>query len=123
MQGNYIGMIATVLFQRWAFKEFSYDESLKNCEDYDLYLNIARKYPVYHHLHKIAAYRLHNSNMSTNIPVMLNGVLTILERQRNSLKTKAEKQAFFAGQKIWKDYYCKELYKKHSSNKASVSKE
>ncbi|PKV62782.1 glycosyltransferase [Pontibacter ramchanderi] len=110
LQGNYIGMIATVLFQQWVFKEFSYDTSLRNCEDYDLYLKITRKYQVYHHQNKIAAYRLHAKNMSSNIPLMLAGALHVLKRQENQLKTMSEREAYLSGIKAWKEHYCKKLY-------------
>src|SRR5688572_13575667 len=72
LQGNYIGMHATVMYRRRVFDEFLFDVSLRACEDYDLYLNISRKHPVLHHEKNIAAYRLHTTNMSGNIPVMLN---------------------------------------------------
>ena len=123
MQGNYIGMHATVMYRRWVFNEFMYDTSLKSCEDYDLYLKIARKYPVLHHTEKIAAYRLHSSNMSGNIPFMLNTVLSVLGRQQPLLKTEQEKQAFKNGHSVWKEYYGKELYLKLRRGKAPASKE
>ena len=122
MQGNYIGMHATVMYQRWVFKEFQYDTSLKSCEDYDLYLKIARKCPVIHHTEKIAAYRLHSNNMSANIPFMLDTVLSVLDRQHPLLKTEQEKQAFKNGHKVWKEYYGKELYLKLRRNKAAANK-
>ncbi|MFC5269473.1 glycosyltransferase [Adhaeribacter terreus] len=109
LRGNYIGMVATVLFQRWVFTEFEFDTSLKNCEDYDLYLKVARKYPVYHHLDKIAAYRFHNTNMSGNVPAMLHGVLQIMDRQEPHLKTEAERTALKKGRRNWKNYYCQAL--------------
>ncbi|WP_242922456.1 glycosyltransferase [Pontibacter liquoris] len=112
LQGNYIGMHATVMYRRWVFDALQYDVSLKFCEDYDLYLNIARKYPVAHHTHKIAAYRLHTTNMSANIPRMLATVLQVLDRQKNRLQSPAEERAFAAGHQVWKDYYSKELYQK-----------
>jgi glycosyltransferase involved in cell wall biosynthesis len=123
LQGNYIGMHATVMYRRWVFDEFSYDTSLKACEDYDLYLKISRKYPVMHHTTKIAAYRLHASNMSGNIPFMLATALEVLDRQNKSLRTATEEKAFKNGHLIWKDYYCGELYRKLLSKKATASKE
>ena len=123
MQGNYIGMHATVMYRRWVFNEFQYDISLRSCEDYDLYLKIARKYPVVHHTEKIAAYRLHSSNMSGNIPFMLKTVLSVLDRQRPLLKTATEEQAFRNGHSVWKEYYGKELYLKLRTGKAPANKE
>ena len=121
LKGNYIGMHATVMYRRSIFNEVLFDTSLKVCEDYDLYLKIARRHEVFHHTAKIAAYRLHNTNMSRSIPTMLSGVLQILDRQRSELKTEAEKKAYRAGKHIWKAYYSKELYQKLLSGKGEKS--
>ncbi|ALJ01465.1 glycosyl transferase family 2 [Rufibacter tibetensis] len=115
LQGNYIGMHATVMYNRWVFDEFLYNTSLRTCEDYDLYLNIARKYPIAHHTQKIAAYRLHSSNMSGNIPKMLSSVLMVLDRQQNVLTSAPERAAFTRGKQIWKEYYCHQLWDKRIS--------
>jgi glycosyltransferase involved in cell wall biosynthesis len=111
LQGNYIGMHATVMYQRWIFDEFRYDVNLKACEDYDLYLNITRKYPVLHHATSIAAYRIHTTNMSGNKPMMLATTLLVLDRQVKNLRTNEEKAAHLHGHKVWKDYYGYEIYK------------
>jgi glycosyltransferase involved in cell wall biosynthesis len=121
LQGNYIGMHAAVTYSRWVFDDFLFDENLKACEDYDLYLKISRKYPVFHHSNKIAAYRIHNSNMSGNIPKMLLYVLKVLKRQKNNLRTIKEKRAYKNGLKVWKNYYCMELYNKLSSNTSPLT--
>jgi hypothetical protein len=105
-------MIASVMYQRWAFDEFNYDPTLKACEDYDLYLRIARMYPVAHHTHRIAAYRIHSNNMSLDIPLMLSTALTALKGQQQHLRNDAEKQAYAKGQEYWKEYYGMELYMK-----------
>lgn len=112
LQGNYICMIATVLFRKQVFQEFLFDTSLRSCEDYDLYLKVTRKYPVYHHTEKIAAYRIHSYNMSTNIPGMLKSALEVLSRHKQNLATETEKKAYPLGFKSWTDYYCKKIYKK-----------
>ena len=112
LQSNYIGMHATVMFRRWVFQEFRYDTSLNSCEDYDLYLNVSRKYPVLHHTTRIAAYRLHTSNMSGDIVNMLDRVLHVLRRQKKNLVSPEEQAAYAKGEKVWKEYYCHELYKK-----------
>ncbi|RNI24544.1 glycosyltransferase [Rufibacter latericius] len=123
LQGNYIGMHATVMYRRWIFDEVLFDPSLKSCEDYDIYLKIARKHPVAHHTKKIAAYRLHTENMSGNIPRMLSSVLMVLRRQKNVLKTVAEQAAYSRGQQVWKEYYCRQLYARSISEPTSPPKE
>lgn len=105
LQGNYIGMHGTVLYAGWIFNIFRFDTSLRACEDYDLYLKISRKYPVMHHTDIAAYYRIHGSNMSGNINMMLNAVLSVLDRQEPLLKTDEEKNALLRGRKIWKEYY------------------
>jgi len=121
LKGNYIGVPAAVLYRRWIFDEMLFDISLKNCQDYDLYLKIAREYPVFHHTKKIATYRIHTSNMSSNIPAMLSEALYILERQKNHLRTISEKKAYKKGKKNWKYHYCQELYQKLRLGKIPVS--
>lgn len=119
--GNYIGMHATVMYRRWVFDEMLFDTSLKMCEDYDVYLKIAKKYPVAHHMKIVAAYRLHSQNMSNNIPKMLSAVLCVLNRQKKSLTSSFEKKAFEEGQKVWKDYYCKKIVEKLGAKKINLS--
>lgn len=110
LRGNYISMHATVMYRRWVFAEFAYDTRLQACEDYDLYLNIARKYPVSHHTTKIASYRMHSSNMSGNNVLMLKLSLRVLARQWSLLRNEAERTAYKEGEQYWKDYYCGVLY-------------
>jgi glycosyltransferase involved in cell wall biosynthesis len=105
LHGNYIGMGASVLYRRWVFDHFVYDETLKACEDYDLYLKVARRFPVCHHNYKIAVYRIHNTNMSGNIPLMLNTSTQVLERQKEGLQTVEEEQAYESGLNFFKNYY------------------
>ena len=104
LQGNYIGMHATVMYNRAVFSEFEFDTTLKACEDYDLYLKIARKYPVCHHNHKLAAYRIHGENMSNDYSLMLDNVLKVCHRQKESLTTH-ERLYYEKGLKVWREYY------------------
>ncbi len=121
LQSNFIGMHAAVMYQKWVFDEFDFKETLRSCEDYDLYLRISKKYPVFHHTKIIAAYRMHGSNMSSNIPMMLKGVLNVLKNQKENLKTPAEKKACSKGRFNWKEYYCTELYEKLKETKTKAS--
>jgi glycosyltransferase involved in cell wall biosynthesis/SAM-dependent methyltransferase len=121
LEGNYIGMHATLMYRRWVFNELLFDTSLKACEDYDLYLKIARNHPVLHHTHKIAAYRIHTSNMSGNIPKMLHYVLRVQGRQKPGLKTEQERRAFKRGIAVWKDYYGQLLYQQLKNKKITRS--
>jgi glycosyltransferase involved in cell wall biosynthesis len=112
LEGNYIGSPAAVMYQRWAFDKNSFDSSVDACSDYDIYLNLARIYPVTHQTKKVAAYRKHNLNMSANIPIMLSTALIVLQRQKINLKNKEEKKAFERGIHNWKRYYSNLLAEK-----------
>ena len=112
LQGNYIGMHATVMYRKFVFDTFRFDISLKACEDYDIYLKIARRYPVIHHQELIAGYRIHGTNMSGNIPLMLDNALKVLARQRKDLANEAEQAALRTGFSVWKAYYIERLYDK-----------
>lgn len=105
LQGNYIGMHATVMYRRNIFHQFQFDISLKACEDYDLYLKIARKFPVIHHTDFIAYYLIHGNNMSANKAFMLRSVLHVLDRQETAVSNPAEKAALTRGRQIWTEYY------------------
>lgn len=112
LEGNYIGMHAAVMYRRWILEEFRFDTSLNVCEDYDLYFKISRKYPIIHHTELIAAYHIHDQNMSGNSPLMLKYVLRVLNRQRKFLANTEEEEYFGRGFNYWKDYYCKKSYEK-----------
>jgi glycosyltransferase involved in cell wall biosynthesis/SAM-dependent methyltransferase len=110
LQGNYIGMHATVMYTRWILEQFEFDTTLKACEDYDMYFRITRKHPVGNHAEKIAAYRIHGNNMSANIPFMLEMALKVQGQQKEVLKDSKEKEAFENGIKIWTAYYSHKLF-------------
>ena len=50
LRRNYIAMHATVMYRRAIFQAVGeFNTSLQACEDYDLYLRIAARVPVYCH--------------------------------------------------------------------------
>lgn len=120
LQGNYVGMHATVLYARWVFDDFRFDTSLRACEDYDLYLKISRKHVVMHHPDVIAYYHIHGNNMSADKKMMLDRVLAVLRRQEANLKNAEEREAWLKGQQIWKEYYSEN--KKLTENKMPLKK-
>ncbi|HEV7329758.1 MAG TPA: glycosyltransferase [Flavisolibacter sp.] len=110
LERNYIAMHATVMYRRSVFSTFRYDTSLRSCEDYDMYLKIARNHPVLHTTKKLAAYRMHATNMSANYEVMLKHSLLVLSRQWPLLRSQKEREAYKRGVRFWKEYYCNLLY-------------
>ncbi|MEP9379961.1 glycosyltransferase [Aquabacter sp. CN5-332] len=93
---NYIAMHATVLYRRDALDRFGgFDISLLSCEDYDLYLRIARESTIGFHPNVVACYRRHDSNMSRNPDLMLSCALEVLNRQKPYLANDNSRRAAF----------------------------
>ncbi|MDT0688117.1 glycosyltransferase [Autumnicola psychrophila] len=107
---NFIGMHATVMYQHWVFKKFSFNTSLRYCEDYDIYLQITRLFPIIYHTHLIAVYRKHHDNMSANYSGMMDYALRVLSFQKKNLKNKAERECYKKGKNYWTTYYSRKVY-------------
>jgi len=104
---NYIGMHATVMYRREIFESIGeFNTSLRACEDYDLYLRIAARVPVYCHDKLIAEYRQHGANMSRNHQLMLESALSVLQSQRKYVKGHKEyEKAYQTGIKFWQGLF------------------
>jgi glycosyltransferase involved in cell wall biosynthesis len=110
LRANVIGMHATVMYRRNVLEDSGgFDPSLHACEDYDLYLRISRTHPVSFSHDTIAEYRLHETNMSRNLPFMLHWALTVLHKQWPAVANRPEyKAAYRAGLRGWCRYYLRE---------------
>jgi SAM-dependent methyltransferase len=106
LEGNYIGMHATVLYRRETIEAAGgFSESLRACEDYELYLRIARRWSIRMHPALTAEYRQHDTNMSKNRMMMLRSVLHVLKRERRYVRDPRHCRALCRGRRVWKDYY------------------
>lgn len=105
LQGNYIGMEATVMYRRALFFHYYFDPSVVSCEDYDLNLRIARHYPVLGHVHKVAAYRIHGHNRSSDKAAMARAAIQVLNKQESYLITPEERVLYEQGLRNWTLYY------------------
>ena len=119
LRGNYIGMHATVMYRRDVFEAVGdYATSLPVCEDYDLFLRIARRFPVFCHDEVVAEYRQHGGNMSGDLGLMLKTVLSVLRSQWPYVKDdRRAAQAIRVGLRNWQAYYGEHLFIKASSLK------
>ncbi|WP_395671536.1 glycosyltransferase family 2 protein [Phenylobacterium sp.] len=112
LAGNRVGMHATVMYRRAVLAEFDgFDPAFRACEDYDLYLRIARRYPVACHPEVLADYVIHGKNMSRRGGVMLTWALRALEKQRPAADGRpAWRAALQAGEAGWTQYYAEEWF-------------
>ena len=108
---NYVAMQASVMYRRSALDAVGgFDERLRACEDYDLYLRLARTGAVRHHPTLIAEYRMHGANSSWDLELMLRTALGVLGAQRRFVGSDPERlKAYRAGVAFWKSFYGVEL--------------
>jgi glycosyltransferase involved in cell wall biosynthesis len=106
LAGNVIGMHAAVLYRRDVLLTVGgFDESLRRCEDYDLYLRLAQRYSVASHSQIIAEYRWHGRNISRDTSRMLEAVLLVHDRHREQKGDRA--RAWREGRRNWNLWYKK----------------
>jgi glycosyltransferase involved in cell wall biosynthesis len=88
---NYVGTVGQVMFRRRVLEAVKgFDSSAPGCDDIELYLRIARDYPVHCHDQVVVQYRVHGSNTSRNRAMMLTSMLQVYRAQLQFVRGKAE---------------------------------
>ncbi len=107
LQDNYIGMHAAVLYRREVLEQVGgFDRALSACEDYELYLRIARSWPVLCYDEVVAEYRWHGANMSQRKRLMLHTALRSLRAQwRHVRGNPALRAAYRSGILFWQRHW------------------
>ena len=119
LQSNYIGMHATVMYSREAIElAGGFNERLRACEDYEMYLRIARRRPVRRHGAVVAEYRQHDTNMSRDHAFMLRSALAVLRDERKRTSDSRHRYALRLGMSVWKEYYGALLLEEWRGNKS-----
>lgn len=120
---NFIAMPAVALYRRNIFDRIGgFDERLNACEDYDLYLRIAREYRIVRHKLIVAEYRKHPDSMSSDPARMLRASVKVLRRQQAFVQSKPDYQrAYEQGLWFWRAYYGGQIVERVLPN-ASKSK-
>lgn len=109
LEGNCVGMHATVMYRRSVLREVGgFDETLPACEDYDVYLRIARRHEIAAGSELVAEYRQHDENMSNDTEMMLAAALRVLGKQATEIRDDPARQAAAArGAREWKEFYAR----------------
>jgi glycosyltransferase involved in cell wall biosynthesis len=107
LRSNFIEMISSVLFRRVMLEQVGgFDTALSVAEDYELYLRIARNYPICSHHSVVAEYRMHQTNASRNSELMLMMTIQVLKRQAPFVRRHPRRVfAFLDGLRIWRRQY------------------
>lgn len=92
-------MPAVVMFRRAVFEFVGGFETFMNpSADYDMYLRIARRFPVHHHGEVVAEHRRHGANMTRDLALMLGASVSVLRSQRKHVKGHEQyEEAYKAG--------------------------
>jgi glycosyltransferase involved in cell wall biosynthesis len=103
----YIWMPAAVMYQRILLEHIGgFDPMVSSSADYDLYLRIAKQYPVHQHSEVVAEYRRHGSNMTRNAALMLKSEVMVLRRQRMYIGRRRQyREAYEVGMNHSREYY------------------
>ena len=106
LRENCIGMHATVMYRRSAIENAGgFRAKLRACEDYDLYLRLARDWPILCHDAYCAQYWQHDANMSRDPAFMLKSALAVLRDYRQDAEARGLLADYRAGVEAWKRYY------------------
>lgn len=107
LRRNYIWMPAMVMFRRDPLERVGgFNAAVNAAADYEMYLHLARHYPVFDHGQMVAHYRKHDMNMSGDAAKMLRETLAVLRSQRPFLEgDQASLVAYQEGWRAWQDFY------------------
>ena len=106
LRGNVVGMHGAVMYRRAMLAEIGgFENGLAACEDYDVYLRMASRFPVLYGDARLAEYWHHGTNMSRDSAMMLRHALFVLRRQRSEAGSLAEQRAYRKGIAHLKRHY------------------
>jgi glycosyltransferase involved in cell wall biosynthesis/SAM-dependent methyltransferase len=111
LRGNQIGMHATVMYDRARLvASGGFDTAVRRCEDYDVYLRMARDGPIASHPQLVAEYRWHGGNMSSNHREMLDWALRVHARHEQTARTLGDAvRDWKEGRRVWRHHYAGEM--------------
>jgi glycosyltransferase involved in cell wall biosynthesis len=89
---------SSVMFRRAAMKEVGgFDHSLALGDDYDLYLRLARRFPIHCHGRIVTEYRRHAGSLTRDPALTMRGELNAMRRQRGQVRGAKESSARRSG--------------------------
>jgi glycosyltransferase involved in cell wall biosynthesis len=104
---NFITVPATCMYRRLVLDEVGgFDETFRGSADYELYLRIARSFPLHLHDTPVADYRRGAHNMSINSQLMFSDVMRVARRQRRYVSGRKKlRLAYIEGLAHWRRSY------------------
>jgi glycosyltransferase involved in cell wall biosynthesis len=98
---------ATVMYRRGPLVQAGgFDPALEVCEDWELYLRLARRLPARLHGRIVAEYRRYGAQTTARrLELLLKSGLAVLRAQRPLLVDARERAAWRAGARFWREHY------------------
>jgi glycosyltransferase involved in cell wall biosynthesis len=94
LEGCFIWSGSSIVYRRSAFEAVGgFDETLAAAADYDLYLRLVRRHPIYCHDTVVTDYRRHGTNTTRDSGVVLVSQIDVLRQQRRNLRDRDEREA------------------------------
>lgn len=101
---NWIGMIATVMFDRAKLlDEGGFDEALGMVEDWDAYLRLSRRFPFAAHPAVVARYVKHDTNMSGDVAKLEKWIGVVRAREWDRGLDPAGQRAWHEGEALCRE--------------------
>jgi glycosyltransferase involved in cell wall biosynthesis len=99
---NWIGMIGTVMFDcEKLVQAGGFDESLRMCEDWELFLRLSRDFPFASHDRVVAKYVKHGANSAADSPDLRKWVDIVRSREWDRGLDPAAQAAWREGRACW----------------------
>lgn len=106
LRRNYIGLPGMAMHRREVLESMGgWDRTADHAGDWELYLRIAKRYPIFCHNQPVVEYRQHGANTSQNHGLMLTRTLAVLRSQRPYLNNRKLREAYRTGIRAVKDAY------------------
>jgi glycosyltransferase involved in cell wall biosynthesis len=87
LRANFIGCPASVMFRRSVFETVKgFDTKFNHSGDYDLYLRVARAFPILCYEEAVVEYRKHGANNSLKLKMMWKYISAVLRAQLEQVK-------------------------------------
>jgi glycosyltransferase involved in cell wall biosynthesis len=111
LESNFIGSHSAVMYRTAMLKaRGGFDRRVPACEDYEVYLRLARLFPIATYGVVVTEYRQHGANMSGDPALMLRTAIAVLRAERRHLRGRSDLQmACGKGIRFYKRYYGDQL--------------